>query len=246
MKFSQSCLLTLFFSFSILGFAQKDSIKYTLHFKDKGTNLYLGGVLVELYSNKGFIYKGVVSDSIKLQLSKNLKYSCSITKEGYSYEKFIVFPDSVNSSKADIVFRLQAMPSSPRRMLPVLFFNENTTQYVEQSGVDEKITFVKETLNNNPQIKVIIISFSDYNEKNRNGISKKRSKCVYNKLLSLGVDKKRISTRQVKNEPFLVLDETTFFKRNTLLDEKYINTLDVDLQKKARELNRRVEFIIEH
>lgn len=175
----------------------------------------------------------VSQDDIRMQADfpKNTECSNFIQPTIYFVQDYrIINPIEKNK---DYVADFSIKKAIIDRRLPCLSFEKNTTiiKKCSSDSSDYLIKYIKCLLQENPKT-IIEIHGKSWDERHHKMLSKKRAALIKNKLINLGIDKKRIKTKALA-------DSQPLFSAQTIADE-HNDYLKVEMEDK----NRSISFVI--
>ena len=182
-------------------------------------------------------------------LKPDVEYSILIAAPGYFNHRDKISTKGVTESKQ---YNLNVKLNSAKR--PLIFENIQfeSGKWDLNTGTRNELVKVAAILNDNPTIKVSIVSHTDArgNETENIVLSQKRAETVLEHLVSLGLPTERLSARGIGGtEPITMSAELarkfTFAREKELLTESFIQHLNRRDQETARNLNNRLEFTIQ-
>ncbi len=202
-----------------------------------------GGVsLTTITNDKGYYSFG------KSQIKPNTTYGILVSKENYFNDKGNATTKGVEFSK-DFTkdFILKPIPEEPIVLPDILY---DLAKWNLKPQYQDSLQGLIQTLRDNPNIVVELAAHTDSRDtQERNDIlSQRRATSVVDYLILRGINPSRLVAkgygervpRKLKKN---IVKDGFLFKKGTLLNDKYINSLSNKAEKEAAySLNRRTEF----
>lgn len=161
--------------------------------KEVDSDKVLGNVNLKIYGTDSTL-REFISDNLGvfplIEIKQNTSYSIVVSKEGYYIAKGKETSIGHNKSKLFVhEYKLQQLENiSCFPLLPGLTYNENG---ISPTNYSEDIFLpLYNIMNENPNIIIQITGYRSKSEKKK--VSNKRAEFYSNKLISLGLDKKRL------------------------------------------------------
>ncbi len=184
------------------------------------------------------------------QVKPGTTFEITVSKDDYFNDKAMETTAGLDASKDfDINFRIEQIPDEPI-VLPDILYDLGKWDLKPQ--FQDSLQGLIETLDANETIVVELAAHTDTRDtEERNDIlSQKRAESVVDYLIKRGIDPDRLIAKGYgervprKLQKDYVADDFTF-KKGTVLDEAFIDSLPNETQKEAaHQLNRRTEFSI--
>jgi peptidoglycan-associated lipoprotein len=128
-----------------------------------------------------------------------------------------------------------------------IFFKFGSWELSPES--EEGLKALAKLLSDNPNITIELAAHTDMvgNNTANQELSLKRAQSVVTYLVSMGIEKDRLTAVGYGEEKPVVVDETLnkqypYLPKDQVLDEAFINTLTTEQQDVCNSLNRRTEF----
>jgi peptidoglycan-associated lipoprotein len=217
--------------------------------RDEKTNLPLTEATIKSISSDGITLdaKSDKTGVFRFILKANTDYVFIASKEGYLNGKERETTKGLDRSRD---FKTQILLTSIEKPieLPNIFYDFAKWDLRPESMV--ALDKLVETLNDNPNITIELMSHTDSRGSNEDNmsLSQKRAQSVVDYLIEKGIAEDRLTAKGYGESAPKTIDnkltqQYTFLKEGTVLDEAFINTLtDSDLQEIAHQVNRRTEF----
>ncbi len=215
---------------------------------DEKTSKPLESSTVRLISSDGSTaeFKTIGDGSFKFTLKPGTDYVFIGSHEGFLNGKQRESTKGVDKSKEFKVTISLASIAKPIE-LPNIFYDFGKWDLRPESMV--ALDKLVETLNDNPNITIELMSHTDSrgSEQANVELSQKRAQSVVNFLIEKGIATDRLTAKgygksKPKEVDEKIVKDFTFLKLGTILDENFINTLTLDEQEFANQINRRTEF----
>lgn len=221
--------------------------------KDDRTLLYVEGADVTLVGSDGVSVSTRTNDKGyytfgSSQIKPNTTYDVSVSKPNYFKEKAVVTTVGVEFSK-DFTqdFVLKPIPDEPIVLPDILY---DLAKWDLKPQYQDSLQGLIQTLRDNPKLVIELASHTDSRDSyERNDIlSQKRAQSVVDYLIMRGINPRRLVAkgygervpRKLKKD---IVKDGFLFKKGTVLDDDYVNSLPSKAQKEAAyALNRRTEF----
>lgn len=184
--------------------------------------------------------------SYKFMLNPNTDYVLIASKKGYLNNKGKETTRDLKQSK-DFTVNIQLTSTEKPIEIPNIFYDYDRWELRPESmaALDRLI----EILNDNPTVTIELGSHTDcrgsldYNY----DLSQKRAQSVVNYLIEKGIATDRLKAKgyaqsQPKVADAAIAAQNPFIPEGTLLDQKFIDTLDNDKKEIVYQISRRTEF----
>ena len=193
-------------------------------------------------NNNGFYTFG------KSQLDPNTTFEIIVSKPGYFNTKGTITTVGLEFSKDfEKDFMLQPIPEEPIVLPEILY---DLAKWDLKPQYQDSLQGLIQTLRDNPNLVIELASHTDTRDtEERNDIlSQKRAQSVVNYLIMRGIEPDRLVAkgygehvpRTLKKD---IVRDGFLFKKGTVLDDDFINSLSSTAEKEAaHQLNRRTEF----
>lgn len=203
---------------------------------------------VKLVGSDGLITTTETGDdgSFKFMLSPNNDYVVVASKKGYLNNKSKETTRGIVQSK-DFTAKIQLTSTEKPIEIPNIFYDYDRWELRPESmtALDRLV----EILNDNPNVTIELGSHTDsrgtleYNY----DLSQKRAQSVVNYLIEKGIATDRLKAKgYAQSQPKVVdaqlIAQYPFMIEGTILDSKYIDTLDNDKKEIVYQISRRTEF----
>ncbi len=220
---------------------------------DDRTLLFIEDATVNLVGSDGVSVATKTNDKgyyafTASQLKPNTTYDIVVSKPDYFKEKATITTVGVEFSK-DFTkdFVLKPIPDEPIVLPDILY---DLAKWDLKPQYQDSLQGLIQTLRDNPKLVIELASHTDSRDTyERNDIlSQKRAQSVVDYLIMRGINPQRLVAkgygervpRKLKKD---IVKDGFLFKKETTLDEAYINSLPSNAQKEAAHaLNRRTEF----
>ncbi|NOX84616.1 MAG: OmpA family protein [Chlorobi bacterium] len=184
----------------------------------------------------------------KSQLEPNTTFEIIISKTGYFNTKGTITTVGLEFSKDfEKDFMLQPIPEEPIVLPEILY---DLAKWDLKPQYQDSLQGLIQTLRDNPNLVIELASHTDTRDtEERNDIlSQKRAQSVVNYLIMRGIEPDRLVAKGYGEHVPRVLKKDIvrdgfLFKKGTVLDDDFINSLPSTAEKEAaHQLNRRTEF----
>lgn len=196
---------------------------------------------------------GITSDtktakdgSFRFTLKPNTDYVFIASRQGFLNNKQRESTKGESKSKDFKTSILLASIAKPIE-LPNIFYDFASADLRPESK--EALDKLVETLNDNPNVTIELMSNSDYigNDDANMELSQRRAQSVVNYLIEKGVASDRLSAKgngetKPKEVDSAINQQYSFLPVGQVLKESFIKTLTPDQQEFANQVNRRTEF----
>jgi peptidoglycan-associated lipoprotein len=183
-------------------------------------------------------------------LKPDVDYAILIAAPGYFNHREKLSTKGVTDSKQ---YNLTIKLNSAKRPLVFENIQFESGKWDLSAAARNELVKVAAILNDNPTIKVSILSHTDArgDETENIVISQKRAEAVLEHLVSLGLPTERLSASGVGGTQPITMSadlarKYTFAREKELLNELFIQRLNRRDQETARNLNNRVEFLVQN
>ncbi len=184
--------------------------------------------------------------SFKFRLDRGINYVMLAGAEGYLNGKQQFQSDTAEEDADYWVDFLLASVTKPQVIDNIFYdYNKATLRPESQEALDQ----MAQVLKDNPNVAIEMASHTDRkgSDKYNMGLSERRAKSVVDYLIEAGVDKERLQPQGYgESKPKVITKKLTRlypqFKEGDTLTEEYIDTLSVENQAVADQINRRTEF----
>lgn len=217
--------------------------------QDDKTSKPIAKSTVKLVGSDGIITTAETADdgSFKFMLNPNTDYVVVASKKGYLNNKSKETTRGITQSK-DFSAKISLTSTEKPIEIPNIFYDYDRWELRAESMV--ALDRLVEILNDNPNITIELGSHTDsrgtldYNYE----LSQKRAQSVVNYLIEKGIVADRLKAKGYAQSQPKVADaqlatQYLFLKEGTILDQKFVDTLDANENKEiVYQVNRRTEF----
>ena len=220
---------------------------------DARSLLLLSNVTVKLVGSNGVSLSTITNDKGyysfgKTQIKPHVTYELLLSKENYFNTKGSLTTEGVEFSKDfQKDFVLKPIPEEPIVLPDILY---DLAKWDLKPQYQDSLQGLIQTLRDNPNIVVELASHTDSRDtEERNDIlSQRRATSVVDYLILRGIDPSRLVAkgygervpRKLKKD---IVKDGFLFKKGTVLNDDFINSLKSTAEKEAAySLNRRTEF----
>lgn len=221
--------------------------------KDDRTLLFVENAMVQLVGSNGNSLSTITNDKGfytfgKSQVEPNTTYEVIVTKPNYFNSKATVTTVGVEFSKDfEKDFIIQPIPEEPIVLPEILY---DLAKWDLKPQYQDSLQGLIQTLRDNPNLVIELASHTDTRdtEEHNDILSQRRAQSVVNYLIMRGIDPARLVAKGYgEHVPRLlkkdIVRDGYLFKKGTLLDDNFINSLGSTAEKEAaHQLNRRTEF----
>ncbi len=221
--------------------------------KDERTLMFVEDANVRLVGSNGISVSTRTNENGfytfgKSQLEPNTTFDIIISKPNYFNSKGTITTAGVEFSKDfEKNFMLQPIPEEPVVLPEILY---DLAKWNLKPQYQDSLQGLIQTLRDNPNLVIEIASHTDTRDtEERNDIlSQKRAQSVVDYLIMRGIEPNRLVAKGYGEHVPRVLKKDIvrdgfLFKKGTVLDDDFINSLPSTAEKEAaHQLNRRTEF----
>lgn len=221
--------------------------------KDERTLMFVENANIRLVGSNGISVSTRTNENGfytfgKSQLEPNATFDIIVTKPDYFNSKGTITTAGVEFSKDfEKDFMLQPIPEEPIVLPEILY---DLAKWNLKPQYQDSLQGLIQTLRDNPNLVIEIASHTDTRDtEERNDIlSQKRAQSVVDYLIMRGIEPDRLVAKGYGEHVPRVLKKDIvrdgfLFKKGTVLDDDFINSLLTTAEKEAaHQLNRRTEF----
>jgi len=221
--------------------------------KDDRTLLFVANAGVKMVGSNGISLSTITNDEGfytfgKNQVEPNTTYELIVTKPNYFNAKATVTTVGLEFSKDfEKNFIIEPIPEEPIVLPEILY---DLAKWDLKPQYQDSLQGLIQTLRDNPNLVIELASHTDTRDSDeRNDIlSQRRAQSVVDYLIIRGIEPARLVAKGYgEHEPRVlkkdIVRDGFLFKKGTVLDDDFINSLGSNAEKEAaHQLNRRTEF----